>query len=369
VRVLIAIPSLARAGAERVAVDEAVELTRRGHLVTVVSAGGALEAELASAGVAFERSRTRLPDPFGFGKTVWELARVARASRAQVVHAHSVLWSAALRCGRALGLHRAALAVTIHGFNRPWAARAASIVGGGLDALFSVSAANRARVIAAGLGAHRVRLLRNAVRPPSTVPWPAARRAEAREALGLPASGVVVCVVARLVGLKGHRTLIAAIPRVRARFPDTTFLFVGDGRERRRLERTADRVAPGSVRFLPATEAMDSVYAATDLIVLPSFREAFPMVLLEAARHAVPVVATRVGDVPHIVVEGATGLLVPPGDTVALADAICRALADPDGLRRMGTSARARVADEFQLTARIDVLERELVRASNLARR
>ena len=98
----------------------------------------------------------------------------------------------------------------------------------------------------------------------------------------------------------------------------------------------------GHVRDMPA------LYAAMDLLVLPTYREGFPYVPMEAAAMALPVVATLVPGCVDAVVDGVTGTLVPPRDPAALAAAIARYLGDPDLRRRHGQAGRERVLRDFR---------------------
>src|SRR5205823_9528420 len=88
-------------------------------------------------------------------------------------------------------------------------------------------------------------------------------------------------------------------------------------------------------------DQMPHLLAAADMLVLPSMNEGLPRVILEAMATGLPVVATSVGGVPELVIDGRTGLLVRPGVEGVLADAICRVLADPDSARAWGRAARA----------------------------
>jgi glycosyltransferase involved in cell wall biosynthesis len=97
--------------------------------------------------------------------------------------------------------------------------------------------------------------------------------------------------------------------------------------------------------------AKDELLAAHDLFALPSSRDAFPLVVLEAMQHGLPVVATTVGAIPEIVVEDETGFLVAPGDVAALADRLERLATRPELRRRLGSAARERYHDRFTFEA------------------
>jgi glycosyltransferase involved in cell wall biosynthesis len=128
---------------------------------------------------------------------------------------------------------------------------------------------------------------------------------------------------------------------------------VGDGRARARLEARATALGLSeSVRFpgyLIEAEVAECL-ASADMLVLPSFAEGLPVVLMEALAARIPVIATQIAGVPELVVDGVSGLIVPPGDTESLVRAIDRLLSDPELRIRMGEAGRARVEVEHDIT-------------------
>lgn len=161
-----------------------------------------------------------------------------------------------------------------------------------------------------------------------------------REEYGLPAEGPIVGVVARLEAEKGHPTLLDAWPHVLAEFPDATLLVVGEGSRREALEAQVGALGiAGSVVFTGRRDDVPAVTAALDVAVLPSYREAQGLTILEAMALSRPVVASNVGGIPEMIEDGKTGLLVPPHDPETLAGAIARLLRDhplADTLARAG---------------------------------
>jgi len=161
-----------------------------------------------------------------------------------------------------------------------------------------------------------------------------------REEYGLPAEGPIVGVVARLEAEKGHPTLLDAWPHVLAEFPDATLLVVGEGSRHEALNAQADALGISrSVVFTGRRDDVPAVTAALDVAVLPSYREAQGLTILEAMALSRPVVASNVGGIPEMIEDGRTGLLVPPHDPGALATAISRLLRDhplADTLARAG---------------------------------
>jgi glycosyltransferase involved in cell wall biosynthesis len=199
------------------------------------------------------------------------------------------------------------------------------------------------------------------------------RHAEAgrtlRASLGIPPGDVVVGFVGRLVRDKGVPELAAAFERVARAQPNAWLLLAGpweprdpvDGETRARID------AHPRIRQLGFVEEPAPVYAASDVIALPSHREGFPNVPLEAAAMERPVVATRVDGCRDAVEDGVTGRLVEVGDVDALERALARYLADPELRRRDGLAGRARVEAYFRrdhmAEAMVDLYERELANA------
>jgi glycosyltransferase involved in cell wall biosynthesis len=161
-----------------------------------------------------------------------------------------------------------------------------------------------------------------------------------REEYGMEPGAQIVGVVARLEPEKGHPTLFEAWPAVIRTCPEAYLLVVGEGSRREELEQLARelRIAHRVV-FTGRRDDVPAVTAALDVAVLPSYREAQGLSILEAMALSRPVVATNVGGIPEVIEDGVSGLLVEPHDAPALAAAIGRLLTDhpfADGLARAG---------------------------------
>ena len=160
------------------------------------------------------------------------------------------------------------------------------------------------------------------------------------EEYGLEAGAQIVGVVGRLEQEKGHPTLIDAWPLVLRNVPNAHLLIVGEGSRREALEQQVAELGIGRhVIFTGRRDDVPEVTAALDVAVLPSYREAQGLTILEAMALSRPVVASNVGGIPEMVEDGRTGLLVPPHDHEALAAAITRLLTDhslADMLARAG---------------------------------
>jgi glycosyltransferase involved in cell wall biosynthesis len=150
-----------------------------------------------------------------------------------------------------------------------------------------------------------------------------------RDEYGMEPGSQIVGVVARLEPEKGHPTLLEAWPSVLQAVPNAYLLVVGEGSQRAALEELARslRVAHRVV-FTGRRDDVPAVTAALDVAVLPSYREAQGLSVLEAMALSRPVVASNVGGIPEMITDGMTGLLVPPHDADALAGAISRLLID-----------------------------------------
>ncbi|WP_437589753.1 glycosyltransferase family 4 protein [Sorangium sp. So ce1000] len=169
----------------------------------------------------------------------------------------------------------------------------------------------------------------------------------ARARLGVPATGYHVGCVARLSPEKDHATLLDAFARLRAVRPDAHLTVIGDGPRRPALEAQAARLGlGGAVTFTGTRGDVAELLPAFDVFALASLTEGISLTLIEAAAAGLPIVATRVGGNPEIVLEGETGLLVSPGAPETLAAALEAVAARGDGAE-MGLRGRARVMERF----------------------
>jgi glycosyltransferase involved in cell wall biosynthesis len=196
------------------------------------------------------------------------------------------------------------------------------------------------------------------------------------EEYGFEEGTPLVGVVARLEPEKGHATLLEAWPRVLAHVPAARLLVVGEGSLAERLQEQAEELGllgepcegdhcvgtrharPGAkVVFTGRRDDVPSVTAALDVAVLPSYREALGLVILEAMALGRPVVATEVGGIPEMVEDGITGLLVPPHEPVPLAEAIVRLLRDHPLADTLGRNGYRLVRDRFCVERMVAAIE------------
>ena len=191
----------------------------------------------------------------------------------------------------------------------------------------------------------------------------------ARAVFGLPKQGKIVAAIGRPRPVKGFSYLLEAFAQIAANQPDLYLLFVGDGPDKRPLQTAAQQLPIADrVIFLGDQQEIPRLLAALDMLVLPSLWEGLPNVVLEAMAAGLPVVATAVGGTPELVVEGETGLLVPPRDPAALAQAILTLLNDPELARRLGKNGRYRATTQFtiqQMVQQTENLYQQLIGTHN----
>ena len=170
-----------------------------------------------------------------------------------------------------------------------------------------------------------------------------------RETAGVfPAGTRVIGTVGHLDGYKGHRYLLQAMYHVRQAEPKARLVIVGEGRLRADLE--AETAALGlhdAVCFTGFRSDVLALIRGFEIFAFPSTLEALGTSVLDAMALCKPVVATRAGGIPESVQDGMTGLLVPPGDARALADALCTLLRQPERGRAFGEAGRRRIEQFF----------------------
>ena len=206
----------------------------------------------------------------------------------------------------------------------PYALRRMREAANQAQSLIAVSAALAQRMASLGMPRERIHVLRNGV--DSEVFYPVSQ-AEARARLGLRDGTRYVLGVGNLVPEKGFDVLVHAV----AKLADTRLVLLGEGPLRGALGALAERAAPGRVEFRPnmAQSELRNAYSATDVLGLPSLREGWPNVVLEAIACGIPVAAANVGGIPEILTSDAPGTIVDSRDPDAWAAALDALLEAP----------------------------------------
>lgn len=197
------------------------------------------------------------------------------------------------------------------------------------------------RLESAGLQPDKVPLIHNGI---DCAPFTEAQRFSASG----HSKATVVGFAGRLSSEKGIDLFLEAAEGILKKVPDTRFLVAGDGDERVRSEETIREKNLGHhVTLLGRCEDMPAFYASLDVLLSSSRTEGLPMALMEAMSSGVPVVATAVGDVPELVKDGLTGILVPSGDTYAMQEAVASLLRDDERRKSLGEAAAAWIQQNF----------------------
>jgi glycosyltransferase involved in cell wall biosynthesis len=180
-------------------------------------------------------------------------------------------------------------------------------------------------------------------------------RGSLRHQLGHEPTTPLIGIVARLVPIKAHEVFFKAAARVLQEEPRAHFVVVGDGERRAELEALVDRLGiRHALTFLGWRRDMVSVYADLDVVTLTSLNEGSPVALIEALAAARPVVSTRVGGVPEVVIDEVTGLTVPPSDPAAMAGSVLKLLRDRDLAARLASAGRRHVYPRYDSSRLVD---------------
>lgn len=205
----------------------------------------------------------------------------------------------------------------------------------------------------AGVAEHRVSVVYNGV---DAADPPRAEQLRAlRTSLGLDGCDHVIGAVGSLYPVKGHIHLIKALPQILRACPRTRLLVVGQGELESSLRaEVASRNLEAHVRFLGFRSDVPALLSIFDVFVLPSLSEGLSMALLEAMAAGKPVVATRVGGNPELVLDGNTGFLIDAESPESISDRVVQVLRDKERAVRMGERGRRRVHDKFSFRAMVD---------------
>ena len=169
---------------------------------------------------------------------------------------------------------------------------------------------------------------------------------------------LVVGTVAHLSPEKGHRTLLKAAVQVVSRVPDVRFVLVGGGGLMSSLKKRIQELGlQNNVTFTGFRSDSEALMKSLDVFCMPSLSEGLSSAILVAMASSLPVIATQVGGIPELVIDGETGILVPPDDADQLAAGLCKVLESPELRRKMGCSGRQRIEEKFTLERKLNETE------------
>ena len=291
-------------------------------------------------------------------RSVWRLYQVLSRERPHIVHTHS--WSTL--CEGLVAARLARVPILVHGEHGTLNTRRRNLgiqrwVWGRANGVLSVSSRLAERMASqVGFPLEQIRVIRNGVDLDRFHPR---SKASAPAGLDLPKGALVVGTIGRLVPVKDQRSLIDATALLHEDGVACSLVLVGDGPLRGELRQYAvDRGVANWVHFTGERRDVQDVLRAFDLFALVSTSEGLSNTIMEAMATGVPVVATRVGGSDELVVDGATGFLVPPSSPQATAAAIRKLLEDAPLRMAFGRAARERTEREFGLSRMVTEYER-----------
>jgi len=222
----------------------------------------------------------------------------------------------------------------------------------GVDAYVAVSRAIKEVLARDGVDPGKIAVVHSGIDPSRLG---GADGSRLREEFGLPRGTPVVGTVAHFAWHKGLEFLVDAAPLVARDVPGARIFIVGEGNLVRKIkERARERRAADHIVFTGFRPDVPDFLDLFDVFVMPSLMEGLCTSILDALILEKPVVASRVGGIPEIIEEGATGLLVPPGDGAALAAAIVRLLREPELGRELAARGREKVERDFSIAAMVE---------------
>jgi glycosyltransferase involved in cell wall biosynthesis len=293
-----------------------------------------------------------LVKPTQFG-AAWRLASFLRAERIDVLHSH-MFRSSLFASPVGWFCHVPLIVETVHGredWRRGWLKSRFVVdraAGRFVDAYISVSTGCAEYLVnRKGLPAGKIHVIPNGCDLDRFTGW-SGKPPAMKDALGFRDGQPVLVVVGRLEPQKGHAVLLEALVKIRDEFADVHLVCVGEGSLTDSLKAQTSRLGlTGQVHFAGYQRNTEDWLAMADIAVLPSFYEGMPLAAIEALAAGRAIVATAVDGTSEVVVDGKTGLTVPPGDAGALAEAICRLLRNPDQRRTFGAAGRQWVLEKF----------------------
>jgi len=304
--------------------------------------------------------KIEVPTPSNWLYRIIQLAAMFTREHVDLVHCHSVI--ATLCAGPAACMSgKQPIIETCHGreFWREekrikgnfWLDRQASRF---VDRFIAVSHATERHLRESkGISGSKIVVIHNGRDLESLQPPKPEEMAEARAGLGLRNEQMLL-LLGRLAAEKGHALLLDALKMLGPRLPPLIAMFAGAGPLEGELKSMCEAGGlSDKVRFLGYRGDLQPLLAAADLVVLPSISEGLPLAAVEALAAARPIVATEVGGTSEVVLNGETGLLIPPRDPAALAAAIHRVLSDPVLAFRLGANGRRFVERHFDVRVQI----------------
>lgn len=356
--ILFVIDNLEFGGGERGFLQIVQALVREGWQVSVAShPGGAFEDEVRESGAAF--LPLNMESRLGL-RTIFRLRRIIGRGGFRIVHsqgARADFFSRVSSLGVRGVRNVCTVQMPIEGFDVARARRALyqsldRLSACQVDRFIVVSGALKKKLIEGrGIDPGKVRLIYNGVETESRT----SAEHGACSGSGLLREERLIGAVGRLVWQKGFEYLIRAMPRVLHRVAEARLVIVGEGPLRRELQELAQECGlEGKVIFQGFRRDVREFLRLVELVAIPSLREGFPMITLEAMAMAKPIVATAIDGIIEQIDHEVDGLLVPPADSEALGAAIVKLLEDRVTRERLGQAARRKTMTTFDVCKMIN---------------
>ncbi len=385
IRVAHVITRLCRGGAQENTVHT-VRLANRARFDVDLISGSvmpdedAIEDAVLAAGMEIIHVPTlmRPPAPLGDLRALRRLTALFRAKHYDIVHTHT---SKAGFLGR-IAARRAGVPIVIHtphgnifeGYFPPLLTRLFTAMeryaARRTDRIITLTPGGIDEHLAQGIGRReQYEVVFSGI---DFAPYTAAieQRNSTRHSLGIGPNDILIGGVGRLEPVKGFTHFVSAAHTVAGALPQAQFVLAGDGSLREELHEEA-RALGKRFRLLGWSTEVAALMAAMDVCVVPSINEGMGRVVLEAGAAATPVVATHVGGIPDIVRDGVTGILIPPRDPGALANAVIALVRDASRRCAMGKAARAHVVPHYsieQMVAQIEAIYEALIEEKHVER-
>ena len=219
--------------------------------------------------------------------------------------------------------------------------------------VITISDGIRQVLLSEGLNPENVTLIHSAV-DFSNYGGPAEREWFNRE-FGLNSKNKLIGTVAQFIPRKGHRLIIEAAPGILEKFPETRFLFFGQGPLKKELQNLCRKSGlENYIYFAGFRTDLERILPCLDILLHPAAMEGLGVSLLQAAASGLPIIGTRAGGIPEIVHDGINGYLTDPGDTEAIVSTVLTLLQDPGKSRSFGEAGRKLVESSFSINAMVD---------------
>ncbi|NJM70301.1 MAG: glycosyltransferase family 4 protein [Scytonema sp. RU_4_4] len=303
-------------GIVNVAVDLACLQAENGHNVSVVSAGGEYEVLLAKYTVKhFNLNQTRTP--INIMKAAWRYQRIIQEFQPDVVHAHMMTGVVLARLWK--GFSKYALVSTVHNeFQR------SAVLMGYADRIIAVSHAVAKSMARRGIPQNKLKVISNGT-------LGSVRMRNLQEYVAMKLQKPAIVTVAGMYKRKGISELISAFTQIASHFPDAHLYLVGDGPDKTLFEQQAQSTPFATrIHFTGFQKEPQSYMLGCDVFVLASHRDPSPLVIPEAREAGCAIIGCNVDGIPEALDDGRAGILIPPADSQALAEALKQLLGSPD---------------------------------------